>query len=119
MKAYFQFAGSDMAIDVFDEQVVTLGEAAKKLPRLRNGKKLHLSTLFRWSQRGKIAHDGVRIRLETIMIGGTKCTSLEALQRFFDRLTGETDVVPPPSMLRRDALRRHEQAMRELEKAGS
>ena len=36
--------------------------------------------------------DGVRgIRLESIMVGGTRCTSVQALQRFFDALTAAAD----------------------------
>lgn len=107
-----------MAIDVFEEQVVSLSEAAKRLPNIRNGKKPHLCTLFRWAQAGKLANDGVRIRLEIIQLGGTKCTSLEALQRFFDRLTGDQQLVTPPTISQREARRRHEQAVRELEEAG-
>lgn len=109
---------SIMAIDVFKEEVISLFEAAKRLPRVRNGKKLHLSTLFRWAQRGKRSNDGMQIRLETIQVGGTKCTSLQALQRFFDRLTGDQKVITPPSITQREAQRRQEQAMRELEEAG-
>jgi len=105
-----------MAIDVFQEEVVSFAEAAKRLPRIRNGKKIHLSTLFRWAQAGKIASDGMRVRLETIQVGGTRCTSLEALQRFFDRLTGEVEVVTPPSATRRDWLRRQKEAEAYLEK---
>ena len=64
-------------IDIQKEQVVSLTKATHEVP-----KKPHVSTLFRWAQKG------VRgIRLETIQIGGTRCTSLEALQRFFDQLT--------------------------------
>lgn len=106
-----------MAIDIFAEEVVSLADATKRLPKIRNGKNLHLSTLFRWAQGGKLANDGSRVRLETIQLGGTKCTSLEALQRFFDRLTGNQEVVTPPSITRREAQRRHEQAMKELEEA--
>ncbi|TWU44143.1 hypothetical protein Q31b_16790 [Novipirellula aureliae] len=107
-----------MAIDVFNEEVVSLSEATKRLPKVRNGKKLHLSTLFRWAQAGKIANDGMRVRLETIQVGGTKCTSLEAMQRFFDRLTGKVEVVTPPSITHREQRRRHERAMKELEEMG-
>ena len=105
-----------MAIDVFNEEVVSFAEAAKRLPKVRNGKKLHLSTLFRWAQTGKIAKDGMRIHLETIQIGGTKCTSLEALQRFFDRLTVEAEVVTPPSVTRREWLQRQKEAKAYLKK---
>ena len=41
-----------------------------------------LATLYRWA-----THGCRGVRLETIQIGGTKCTSQEALQRFFNRLS--------------------------------
>ena len=46
---------------------------------------------------GKKCPDGSVARLETVKIGGTTCTSLEALQRFFDRLTGDLEIITPPT----------------------
>ena len=69
-------------IDISTEAVVTLTAATHHLPRRRGGKRCAVSTVYRWAQRG------VRgVRLETIQVGGTKCTSLQALQRFCDRLS--------------------------------
>ena len=69
-------------IDISSEAVVTLTEATKHLPARRKGKRPNVATLYRWAQ------VGVRgVRLETLQVGGTKCTSLEALQRFCERLT--------------------------------
>jgi hypothetical protein len=46
------------------------------------GKRVHISTVFRWHQRG------VRgIKLETILMGGGRFTSVEALIRFCDATT--------------------------------
>jgi hypothetical protein len=72
-------------IDVSAEQVVSLTEAAKRLPTRRQGKRPNVATLYRWTAigcRGLI--------LESCQIGGTRCTSVEALQRFFDALTEAT-----------------------------
>lgn len=71
-------------IDPKREQLLSLSEAAKLewLPCRRHGKRPHVSTLFRWTHLGK---DGVR--LETIQVAGTLCTSEAALIRFFERLT--------------------------------
>lgn len=69
-------------INISTEQVVSFTHATKHLPQRRAGKRPHVATLYRWSQRGCKG-----IHLETVQIGGTRCTSLEALQRFFDRLT--------------------------------
>ncbi len=71
-------------IDVFLEDMLPLRIAATKVPKV--GKKpTHTSTLFRWSTAG------IRgVVLETMMIGGTRCTSMEALSRFFNGVTEAT-----------------------------
>jgi hypothetical protein len=69
-------------IDTQVETAITLTRAADDLPRRRRGRKTHVSTLFRWSTVGCKG-----VVLETIQIGGTRCTSREALQRFFERLS--------------------------------
>ena len=71
-------------IDLKTEEVFSLAEIVKQkfLPQRRSGKRPNVATLFRWAQRGFRGEV-----LETIRIGGTKCTSREALQRFFDRLS--------------------------------
>jgi Protein of unknown function (DUF1580) len=69
-------------IDISKEQVLPLTGATKHVPRRRRGRPTHVATLYRWSDPG--LHG---IRLEVIQCGGTLCTSLEALQRFFNRLT--------------------------------
>ena len=70
-----------MAINLEDEQLLSLADAARALPRLRGRKRVHVSTLHRWVLRG------VRgVRLEATRLGRTLVTSREALQRFSDRL---------------------------------
>ena len=100
--------------DPSEEQPIPLTRVPKMvrwLPRRRKGKRPHVSTIFRWALRG------VRgIRLETIRIGGTLCTSEEALVRFFQRLSGEEPALPTKtSRARRREIARAE---RELERAG-
>ena len=64
-------------ISIADEKLIPLRDAPKHLPPRPNGKRLHVSAFYRWITRG------VRgILLESIRIGGTTYTSLEALQRF-------------------------------------
>ena len=84
-----------MAIDTTSEELISLTEAARLLPRRRKGKRPHVATLYRWSIRG------VRgVCLETVQVGGTRCTSREAIARFIDRLsvanngTGTTTIAP-------------------------
>lgn len=62
-----------MSIDVENEQVVHINQAAKEFP----GRKPSLHTIQRWRLRG------VRgVKLETCIIGGGRYTSKEAIQRF-------------------------------------
>jgi hypothetical protein len=78
-------------IDITQERVFPLNHAPrqKELPRRRYGKRPHVATLYRWAKRGLCG-----VRLETISVGGTLCTSVEALQRFF---AGLTDIASPPT----------------------
>jgi hypothetical protein len=71
-----------MSINLSQEMIVTLSRAGQYIPVLRGRKRPHSATLYRWAQRGLRG-----VRLETIRIGGTLCTSAEAIQRFCDRLS--------------------------------
>lgn len=64
-----------------NESLIPLTDAARLMPCRRGGRPTHVSTLFRWTTRGLRG-----IRLEYVQVGGTKCTSREALGRFFERL---------------------------------
>jgi len=80
-------------IDISTEEVLTFSEACKRIPSRRRGKAPNIATLYRWT------NQGIRgVRLEYVMVGGTRCTSVEALQRFFDRLTerAEERLLEPP-----------------------
>ncbi len=98
-------------IDVALEDVVSLTDAAKLLPKRRGGKRPHVATLYRW------ASGGCRgVVLETIQVGGTLCTSRQALQRFFEALTvGADRPALRTSRQRQASIRRAE---RELDRAG-
>jgi hypothetical protein len=71
-----------MAIDLSTERLVSLREAARLLPSRRQGKRPHISCLYRWT---KVGCRGVV--LEFVNVGGTRCTSHEALARFIERVT--------------------------------
>jgi hypothetical protein len=58
-----------------------LALATGRVPLLR-GRHVAVSTLYRWSTVGLRG-----VRLETIQVGGTRCTSVQALRRFFERLS--------------------------------
>lgn len=69
-------------IDIRDEQLVAIAGVPELLPRRRSGRAIHLSTVYRWVQKG------VRgVFLEVVHVGGSTYTSMEALQRFTDRLS--------------------------------
>ena len=69
-------------INIASEKLITLSEATKYVPRRRKGKRTHCATVYRWAARGLRG-----VRLETIRVGGSLCTSEEKLQLFFNRLT--------------------------------
>jgi hypothetical protein len=69
-------------IDLANEQVVTFTELARRLPRRRNGRPTHVSTIHRWRQRGLSG-----VRLAAARCGAIWVTTWEAYQRFVDALT--------------------------------
>lgn len=64
-------------IDIEHEELIPLRDVPKLLPRRPNGKRLHISAVYRWKERGVNG-----MKLETVKVGGTTYTSLEALKRF-------------------------------------
>src|SRR5262245_46280267 len=69
-------------MDVGREQVMPLTGAARFVGKLRGTAKVAVQTLMRWATKGSRG-----VVLETICSGGSRCTSVEALQRFFDAVT--------------------------------
>ena len=97
-------------INLSTETVVTLTAATNHLPRRRGGKKISPSTLYRWSKDG----------LETIRVGGTLCTSIQALQRFCEMLTARRNPggMPPPRRTCLPACLPKEEVGRRLDEIG-
>ena len=102
-------------IDIDHETPLSFAQAAKlkHLPIRRAGKRPHAATLWRW------ALHGVRgVKLESVMCGAVRCTSAEAIGRFFDRLTqqaaGNSAPAPAPRVDRRAVA----QAEKILDQAG-
>ena len=78
-------------LSITNSDLVSLNEACRLLPRRRAGKKPHIATLYRW------ATGGLRgIRLETVQVGATRCTSRAALDRFFEALSANHNPSPAP-----------------------
>jgi hypothetical protein len=92
------------------EELIPLTDAANLLPKRRDKKPVHVSCLYRWSQRGLKG-----IILETTQCGGTRCTSRTALAQFFARLAGSE---PAASQTVAGRKREIERAERELADAG-
>ena len=105
-----------MAIAIHDEQIITLSEAAR-LPCFRprrRGKKPCLQTLYRWvSRRGSRG-----VVLESVQIGGTTCTSMEAITRWCERLTASRNGEPMPVRSTKQREREIARADMELAAAG-
>jgi hypothetical protein len=98
-----------MAIIVADETVFPLTEVPDHVPT-RRGRKIHKATSFRWKDMG----------LEVICVGGVLHTSTQALQRFFERRTGDRYGKPVTVEPRTPAARTrsHAKADRELDALG-
>jgi hypothetical protein len=103
-----------MGIDPNTEALVSLTETAKFLPTRRAGKKPHVSCIYRWTTAGCRG-----VVLESIQIGGTRCTSREALARFFRKLTAGDVADVPRTRTAAQRARATARAMSELEEAGA
>ena len=79
-------------IDIHREEMFPLSLAPKRMPNRRMGRPTATSTVFRWSSKGLRGH-----LLETVMIGGVRFTSLEALNRFFSNVTAAKSAEAKPS----------------------
>lgn len=105
-----------MSIDLEHEELITLGEATRYVPR-RKGKRVHASSLWRWIRFG---HRG--ILLEAIRTPAQWCTTRQAVQRFFARLADLDRPAPrkmDPQMEANERLKRLKaQAAKSLRKAG-
>ena len=95
-------------IDVATEELLSLSEAAKVTPG-----RPHVSTLWRWQKRG------VRgVRLSTVIVGGRRFTSREAIEQFIAATTAAANGEAPPVRTPRQRQRAIDAAERELAKAG-
>jgi hypothetical protein len=69
-------------MNILTEDVITLREARKYLPRVSGKKQTHYCTLYRWALRGVGG-----TKLESVKIGSQIVTSKQALTRFIRRLS--------------------------------
>jgi hypothetical protein len=98
-------------IEMNCENLISLREVPRHLPTRPNGKRVHISAIYRWVSRG------VRgVKLEAIRIGGTMYTSTEALGRFGMRLNdaARSAQLPPDSPARKRQVDQASQRLRSL-----
>ena len=106
-----------MAIDIQTERLIGLDEAAKLFPG-RDGGSVHKFTVGLYARRGKLG-----VRLETVLAGPRRCTSIEAVARFIEAITavanGERPVQAIATRTRRQKNKAVRQAIDELAKSGA
>ena len=111
--------GSFFMIDTITEKPIPLDQLPVEAIPGRGGKPVHMVTLSLWYRRG------VRgVRLETLMVGGRRCTSLEALSRFYQAVSQAKSTHPSHGAVavartQREAKRAVRDACKELEAAGA
>jgi hypothetical protein len=94
--------------DILSERLLTLPETARLLPG-----HVHVSTIHRWRLRGAKG-----IKLETVLIGGRRYTSREAVARFAAAVTAARDGLPPLLRTPKQREKAIAQSERELKAAG-
>lgn len=93
-----------MSIDISSETLLSLTDAAKTLPG-----RPHISSIFRWVARG------VRgVKLESVLVGGRRFVSREALERFSAAVTAAAAGEPRPVRTPRQRERAIERAEKEM-----
>jgi len=98
-------------IDIKREKLVTLRQAVELLPARRAGKAPSYRTVIRWAKQGILG-----VRLETLRVGETLCTSHEAMQRFFEACTAADPPVREAPDPKRQ--RQYDQALAKLRSRG-
>lgn len=97
-----------MVINTDSESLIPFSDARTAFP---GGKRLSLATLHRWRLHG------VRgVRLETILVGGMRYTSREAISRFIQ--AQNADESPTPAVTPAQRARQAKAAQQELARAG-
>lgn len=87
-----------MEHDLTTEDIVTLHDACDLFPRRSGGTPVHVSRLYRYTKYGCRG-----IILESLQCGATRCTTRQAVARFFHRLSEARDLPRPTSDVDRDA----------------
>lgn len=84
-------------IDIANEQLISLAEAAQMLPCGRKDRYPNVKTVYAWTKNGCRG-----ILLATVQLAGRRATSKEAVHRFIQALTAAAGTKPPKSGRRSD-----------------
>ena len=96
-------------IDIQTETLVPVAKIPSHVPG-----RPHVATCWRWVQRGCRG-----VKLETLLVGGKRFTSLEALQRFAEATTAAADGTSSvPASTPSSRRKAHKEACRDLDAAG-
>lgn len=101
-----------MPIDPQTERLLSLSEAARAVPAV-DGKRPHVSTLWRWIRKGSRG-----VRLAHVRVGHRVCTSEEALARYFVQLA-EAEQTTAPIAPKRTKKRTPQRRQRDIDKAAA
>lgn len=99
-------------IDIVNEQMIPFSKIPAWCEK-HIGHRVNRSTVHRWRLRGVRGS-----KLETVLIGGRRFTSQEALLRFFDRTTAAEDGVGSPQYNAHQRKREIEEAEAYLKSEG-
>jgi len=94
---------------MLNEHLITFAEAARTLP----GGGVHIATVHRWHLRGVGG-----IRLESLMRGGVRYTSTEAIARFIANTTAAANGEQPVVQTAKQRQRAIDAAEKELAASG-
>ena len=101
-------------IDLATERHLYLHAAVKLYPLSHTGRPVHISTVLRHITKGVRLPSGEIVRLEGARLGGRWITSVEAVQRFMERLTG--CMLNDPGTASPSTIRTTRQRRRDLER---
>lgn len=90
-------------IDIQKEELVSLAEAAASMPCGRKERSPDVKTLYAWTKNGCRG-----VVLESVQIGGRRCTSKEAICRFIESLTAQAALPQCRNGKRADDVRQKE-----------
>jgi hypothetical protein len=99
-----------MPINLQQECLLSLSQAAHSLPSCRGGRPISPATIWRWIVAGTRRLDGRVVRLEATRIGSRWLTSQEALARYSQALTSNGQAPVPTAKVKKSTKRKLEAA---------